>query len=36
MIRLTGKFEDVLVSQVKVLHHWRLAPVIRDPDSYTL
>jgi hypothetical protein len=36
MIRLGGKFEDVLVSQVKVLHHWRLAPVIRDPDSYTL
>jgi len=25
MIRLGGKFENVLVSQVKVLHHWQTA-----------
>jgi putative SOS response-associated peptidase YedK len=36
MIRLGGKFENVLVSQVKVLHHWRSAPVIFDADSYDL
>ncbi len=36
MIRLGGKFENVLVSQVKVLHHWRLTPVIFDADSYDL
>jgi len=36
MIRLGGKFENVLVSQVKVLHHWRLAQVIFDAESYDL
>ena len=25
-----------LVNRVNVLHHWRLAPVIFDPDSYDL
>ncbi len=36
MIRLGGKSDNVLVSQVNVLHHWRLAPVIFDADSYDL
>ena len=36
MIRLGGKSDNVLVSQVNVLHHWRLAPVIFDAYSYDL
>jgi hypothetical protein len=36
MIRLVGKFGFVVVTRVKVLHHWRLAQVIFDAESYDL